>query len=127
MDCPKCKAPMKEHEVQTLSGDFMIDRCTNCYGLWFDHGEEQILKDEWMSEYLDDGDPKTGHQFNNITGADCPRCGKAMTAQHDKKQYHLVFDVCEEHGIFMDAGEFTDFKHNTLMDTYRDIVAKIRS
>jgi hypothetical protein len=25
----------------------------------------------------------------------------------------------------MDAGEFTDFKHETLMDVFRDVVAKI--
>ena len=35
-------------------------------------------------------------------------------------------DFCEEHGVVMDAGEFTDYKHETLLDVFRDLVAKVK-
>jgi len=28
--------------------------------------------------------------------------------------------------MFMDAGEFTDYKHETLLDIFRDLVASLR-
>jgi len=48
-----------------------------------------------------------------------------MVKLNDPKQSHLEYEACEEHGVFMDAGEFTDYKHETLMDVFRDVVAKI--
>ena len=32
----------------TYGGDVVIDRCTNCHGLWFDSGEADLLKKKWM-------------------------------------------------------------------------------
>jgi len=49
-----------------------------------------------------------------------------MTKLNDSKQSHLEYEACEEHGMFMDAGEFTDYKHETLLDVFRDAVAKIK-
>jgi hypothetical protein len=49
-----------------------------------------------------------------------------MTKLNDKKQSHLEYEACEEHGVFMDAGEFTDFKYETLLDIFRDLVASLR-
>jgi len=124
MDCPKCKNKMLEHSVDTLSGKVMIDRCEHCSGIWFDHGEQDILKGDWMSEFLEPGDTKVGDKFNKVTEIDCPRCNERMTSTHDSKQHHIVYEVCEEHGIFMDAGEFTDYKHETILDLFRDMVSK---
>jgi len=127
MDCPKCKSSMNEHSVDTLSGNVVIDRCESCSGLWFDHGELDILKDDWMSEFLDPGDPKIGEKFNKQTDAHCPRCNSLMVSVNDSKQSHIVYEVCAEHGIFMDAGEFTDYKYETLLDIFKDIVHRIRA
>lgn len=35
MHCPKCGCDLKEEK----HGNITIDRCTNCKGIWFDHGE----------------------------------------------------------------------------------------
>lgn len=127
IECPKCKNNMSEHAVDTLSGHVVIDRCEHCNGLWFDHGELDILKNDWMSEFLDPGDPSVGKKFNNVTEIDYPRCSTRMISASDPNQTHIVYEVCKDHGVFMDAGEFTDYKYDTLLDIFRDVVYKIRS
>ena len=50
-----------------------------------------------------------------------------MHHQKDIRQNYIEYEVCLEHGVFMDAGEFTDYKYDTLLDIFRDVVYKIRS
>ena len=125
MQCPKCKAPMDEHTLSTLSGGVTVDRCSDCKGIWFDVGEAETLKDKWMSDYIDDGDPGIGKELNKVRDIECPRCGKTMTQLGDPHQPHIQYEACSEHGMYFDAGEFTDYKHETLMDIFRDFVFMI--
>lgn len=126
MDCPKCSATMRERDVETLRGRVTIDQCTNCKGFWFDTGEAEKLKDRWRPEFIDSGDPVVGTQYNKVRDVDCPRCGKRMEQISDPKQRHIQFEACPEHGMFMDAGEFTDYRYETLLDLFRDAVSYIR-
>ena len=125
MDCPKCDANMKERTVNTLRGKITIDQCEDCRGMWFDPGEAVALKGEWMSEYLDDGEAELGKELNVKRDINCPHCGTAMQHMNDKKQSHIQFEACPDHGVFLDAGEFTDYKNETIMDLFRGIAAKI--
>ncbi len=113
MDCPKCNAPMEE---ATYGRNMTIDRCTGCQGIWFDLGEAEQLKDKWMSEFLDTGNAKAGKANNDITDCACPRCGKTMEHIKDADQPHIGYEACAEHGLYFDAGEFTDFKQETLFE-----------
>lgn len=121
MECPKCQASMEEVRY---GRDIIVDRCTNCKGLWFDLGEAEALKGKWMSEFVDSGDPEVGKEYNKMKDVPCPRCGKIMELVADNKQRHITYEVCREHGIFFDAGEFTDYKYETFLDKLRDLVAK---
>ena len=122
MRCPKCYADMKEQKVLTQSGEVMIDKCERCAGLWFDQGEAEKVKDEWTSVTLDDGDSYLGRIYNEITKIDCPRCDKTMESVNDPKQPHIQYEVCQEHGVIMDAGEFTDFRELTLKEAFEHIL-----
>jgi Zn-finger nucleic acid-binding protein len=126
MECPKCNASMIERAVEVLHGTVLIDQCSNCKGLWFDHGEAEQLKDSWMSDFLDNGDPSVGESYNRVRDIPCPRCGKQMDKLTDPKQKHIEYEGCAEHGMFFDAGEFTDYKHETLMDVFRGVIARIK-
>lgn len=126
MDCPKCKAAMNEKSIRTLEGLVTIDQCSSCGGFWFDTGEAEKLKDTWRPDYIDSGDPEKGKKLNDIREVDCPRCGKQMEMVSDPKQRHIQLETCSEHGVFMDAGEFRDYKNETLMDIFRGAVALIR-
>ena len=114
MDCPKCNARM---EAVTYGAQHTtIDRCTKCRGLWFDLGEAEDMRSEWMSELVDNGDLAVGKVNNKITDCDCPHCGKAMEHVKDAEQPQIGYEVCAEHGMYFDAGEFTDYKYGTLLE-----------
>jgi len=117
---------MEEQTLSTLQGAVTVDRCTNCKGLWFDIGEAETLKEKWMSDYVDDGDPGVGREQNKIRDINCPRCGDAMEKLQDPVQSHIEYEACEKHGMYLDAGEFTDYKHETLLDIFRDFISMLK-
>ncbi len=127
MQCPKCNSTMEEKTLSTLQGGITVDRCTGCHGIWFDIGEAEALREKWMSEYVDSGDPEIGKQHNKIRDVDCPRCGKPMAQLNDPVQAHIQYEACEDHGMYFDAGEFTDYKYETLMDIFRDFVFLVKN
>jgi hypothetical protein len=49
-----------------------------------------------------------------------------MEPLSDPIQKHIQYEACAEHGMYFDAGEFTDFKYETLMDIFRDFVFALR-
>ena len=118
LQCPKCHHGMEEVSY----GNLKVDRCTECQGIWFDTGEADALKERWMGEALDTGDPEIGKRWNEVEDVDCPHCGERMHKTSDPTQPHIWYEVCSEHGMFLDAGEFTDYKYETLLDKFRDLV-----
>lgn len=126
MRCPKCHAEMQEQKVLTQSGEVVIDKCGRCAGLWFDLGEAERLRDEWTSISLDDGNKEVGRIYNEITHIDCPRCFKPMVSMKDPKQAHIQYEACREHGVFMDAGEFSDYREFTLTEAFDSILQMYR-
>lgn len=118
LQCPKCR-----HGMEAITHDgITVDRCTRCQGLWFDGDEAQRLKHSPGAEILDRGNAKVGRQYDDKGDIGCPHCGKPMDKASDWKQTHVWYEVCRDHGIFMDAGEFTDFKHETPLDILRDFI-----
>jgi len=94
-----------------------IDRCTSCKGIWFDILEHEDLKKLKGSEVIDSGDPATGDEFNKIEDINCPKCKAKMIKLVDPKQTHIWYESCTIcSGVFFDAGEFSDFKEETLWD-----------
>lgn len=123
IECPKCGHGMEEI---TYGGDLTIDRCTHCQGMWFDDDEAHRLKSKWMGDALDIGDPAEGRKWDSVDDIACPRCGKDMDRVSDPDQPHIWYEVCREHGMFMDAGEFTDYKNETLADWFRSLLRGAR-
>ena len=39
MKCPKCGSDLQEANLQNI----IIDKCTECEGIWLDHGELELL------------------------------------------------------------------------------------
>lgn len=118
MKCPKCHHGMEE----VAHGEVVIDRCSHCHGLWFDADEAHQLKVLAESEKLDIGDPKDGWRWDTHADINCPKCGKEMEKTADPKQKHIWYEICRDHGMFMDAGEFSDFKQESLLDFFRSLI-----
>jgi Zn-finger nucleic acid-binding protein len=118
LQCPKCRHGMEEVSYDNIQ----VDRCTHCQGLWFDGDEAQRLKMLDGSEIVDIGKVSEGRKYDRVADINCPRCGDSMEKASDWKQTHIWYEVCRKHGIFMDAGEFTDFKNDTLIDVLRSLI-----
>jgi len=100
----------------------VIDKCERCVGIWFDKGEAEMLKDDWTSVSVDDGDETLGQIYNEIRNIDCPRCQNQMQSVTDPKQSHITYELCPEHGFFMDAGEFNDYRELTMKEAFDHIL-----
>ena len=118
LKCPKC-----HHGMEVVVHDEIeIDRCTNCKGLWFDDDEAHRMRSIESSELVDHGDPAEGWKYDSREDIDCPHCGKRMHKSYDAKQQHIWYEVCHDHGMFMDAGEFTDLKDESMLDWFRSLI-----
>lgn len=123
LKCPKCG-----HGMEEVSHDeIVIERCTHCHGLWFDGDEAEQLRDAPGGHALDHGDPVEGWKWDSVEEVNCPHCGKKMEKSAVPDQKHIWYEVCKEHGMFLDAGEFTDFKDKTLLDFFRGLIRGGRS
>lgn len=123
MDCPKCGHEMEAVVHETIE----VDRCTLCRGLWFDLLEHETLKGLADSECIDSGDPRVGKLFNVDDRIRCPRCASAMVRMVDASQPHIWYESCSScHGVFFDAGEFKDYKRETVADLFRALRARER-
>lgn len=123
MQCPKCQADMESVTYENIE----VDRCTGCKGIWFDMLEQDDLKTLEGSEWIDSGDPAVGKKMNDIGDIDCPACSEKMIKMVDRRQTHIWYEACPScYGVFFDAGEFTDYKFETVMDLFRDLVARKR-
>ena len=118
MQCPKCAGTL---EVKTYGADISIHRCDRCHGMFCDPATLALMKQDWMSEaVLDTGDPAIGEIMDKWDEIKCPVCNLDMEKTADQNQKHIWFEACPDgHGVFLDAGEFTDLKYDTLMDVVR--------
>ncbi|WP_446369806.1 zf-TFIIB domain-containing protein [Coleofasciculus sp. G3-WIS-01] len=118
MKCPKCQGNLES----VVYADIEVDRCTDCYGIWFDSQEAQTLKEIEGSEAIDTGDPQIGSKFNAIEDINCPKCQTRMTKMVDLKQHHIWYEKCPIcYGIWFDAGEFKDYKQEDIQDIFKGI------
>lgn len=121
MDCPKCPGTL---EPKTYGRKITIRRCSECGGLLCKPETLLEMRREWMSEaVLDAGDPRMGKELNKLDDIKCPECDVVMDKTADERQTHIWYESCPScSNMFLDAGEFTDLKYDTLMDRLRGIV-----
>ena len=123
MNSPKCDQDMEKVVHEGIE----VDRCVNCRGIWFDMLEADRLKKSEGSEAIDVGDAELGKSFNEIDRIQCPKCNEPMLRMVDGRQPHIWYESCPVcYGLFFDAGEFTDFKEETILDFFRDLAAEER-
>lgn len=104
-----------------------IDRCTHCYGMWFDHFELEELQRLSGSEVIDIGDMDVGREQNEHSKIFCPKCiqPSLMQTETDQRQEHIQYERCPNcQGVYLDAGEFRDIKELTIAEFFRSIFNK---
>jgi Zn-finger nucleic acid-binding protein len=123
MQCPKCNAEMEEVYISGLT----VQRCTDCFGLWFDRFKHEYLKADEDASDIDVGDPKTGKSYDKLDRVFCPDCQAPMIRMVDAAQPHLHYESCSKcFSVFFDAGEFRDYVEKDIIDFFKDLFARER-
>ena len=124
MQCPKCAQTMENvnfHDVE-------FNRCINCGGMWFDMLELKELQQLEDSDQIDTGSASLGRQYNKVDRIQCPVCDTPMIRMVDKNHHHIWYEACATcYGVFLDAGEFRDMKHETILDYIKDMLTPARN
>ena len=117
MKCPKCSANME----RVRTPEATVDRCTLCRGMWFDMLEHQDVKPP-AAKALDVGSSGVGRKYDKLEPVLCPKDGQRMTRMTALGQPHIHYEQCPIcGGVFFDAGEFRDFKTESIGDVVRGL------
>jgi Zn-finger nucleic acid-binding protein len=109
--CPRCSIPLKTINVQT-GGTFLIERCEQCLGLFFDPGELEALLAATVSNVfvvnrseIDsiNSSPRSGDYGVNYVK--CPDCAQLMNRVNFGARSGVIVDRCKDHGVWLDGGE----------------------
>ena len=104
-----------------------IDRCTDCFGMFFDHLEKEDLKTLQGAEEIDIGDDFVGARYNEILDVPCPKCKVKMNHILQEEPFVVKFESCPQcHGAYFDAGEFRDYMEDEIFEEFQDIVRHIQ-
>lgn len=123
LQCPKCLAEMDVVEYNGVE----VDRCSKCYGLFFDSLEREKLKALKGAESLDIGDDFVGARFNEILDVPCPRCKVRMQDVLQEEPFVIKFEACPQcGGAFFDAGEFRDYLDDEIFESFANFVNKVK-
>ncbi|OAI02680.1 hypothetical protein A1353_15660 [Methylomonas methanica] len=111
--CPECAQSLQTISLDT-AGSLHIERCANCYGLFFDPGEIETLLDsavapvvtvnlELLSNINQDRYPKNA----TVKYLKCPVCQVLMNRVIYGYRSGVIIDQCRSHGIWLDGGQIS--------------------
>lgn len=109
--CPRCNIPLKTIDLK-LDGKFLIERCDECLGLFFDPGElEALLEATVANVFVIDrsrlGNVNIAMRPNDygISYVKCPVCSTIMNRVNFGTKSGVIVDRCKAHGVWLDGGE----------------------
>ncbi len=116
-DCPKCDGELETKTYDEIS----VLRCNNCNGLLIEAEMLEKMNEALnIEKFLDVGKARIGRKYDKIGDIECPLCKIEMTRLVDPEQTHIWIETCPLcHRVFLDAGEYTDLKHNTWTDVIK--------
>lgn len=119
MNCPKCEGTMSSKAFSNVE----YDQCGGCDGMWFDILEHEDLKKLSGSERIDAGAAKDVLDSNDEY--ECPKCAQPMVRLVDAHVPGLRYEACSKcYGFFFDAGEFKQYKGQTLLERIKKLLTK---
>ncbi|MEW6600452.1 MAG: zf-TFIIB domain-containing protein [Nitrospirota bacterium] len=108
-ECPRCNVPLK----QIVSDGEEYDICPQCGGVWLDRDEfHRATRESYVYKKVDSTceyhkTPITEH----VEYIPCVRCHKLMNRGNFGKISGVIFDRCDKHGVWLDAGELEKIQH----------------
>ncbi|MGR9045314.1 MAG: TFIIB-type zinc ribbon-containing protein [Gammaproteobacteria bacterium] len=110
--CPHCNEPLQTVAI-SLDGKLFIERCEQCFGLFFDVNEiERLLESAVTNVFTINRDllvniNKERYRHQKIKYIKCPVCHSYMSRINFGHRSGVVVDRCKTHGIWLDNGEIT--------------------
>lgn len=108
--CPRCGIALQTVDLK-LDGKFLIERCEQCLGLFFDNNELEALLDATVtkaftvnSARLDQISAARSGEYG-ISYVKCPVCANMMNRVNFGAKSGVIVDRCREHGVWLDGGE----------------------
>lgn len=111
--CPHCETHMQTVKLD-ITEPLYIERCENCFGLFFDPAEIESFLDSSVSNVFEINLAlikninidrfKTKHKFNYVK---CPVCRVLMNRVNFGRRSGVIVDQCKKHGVWLDNGEIT--------------------
>lgn len=109
--CPRCHLPLQSIDLQ-LHGKFLIERCEQCLGLFFDPGELEALLQATVThvytinrKQLDNLNNALRNSEYGISYIKCPVCATLMNRVNFGARSGVIVDRCPDHGVWLDGGE----------------------
>jgi len=107
--CPDCLVYLESIDIGQTDR-FIVEKCSRCYGLFFDvHELETLLTQSAGTFWIDHQKlySLTQHPLHkdSVIYRKCPECSKLMHRKNYMNRSGVIMDVCVEHGIWLDAGE----------------------
>lgn len=109
--CPKCNISLRTIDLK-INGKFLIERCDQCFGLFFDPGELEALLDVSVQNVysinlkkLDNINSAMTPKENRVVYIKCPVCSNFMNRVSFGTKSGVIIDRCKDHGIWLNGGE----------------------
>ena len=109
--CPRCNIGLKTIDLN-INGRFLIERCDECLGLFFDPNELESLLEATVANVFTINRSQLDSINNSMKTGDygvsyvkCPVCGKIMNRVNFGTKSGVIVDRCKEHGVWLDGGE----------------------
>ena len=116
--CPDCNTTLTTIDLQ-VEGKFLIEKCNDCKGLFFDPGELEMLLDHTVSNvYHVDHDRLDELSKENFQARPkdfkyrkCPVCQVIMRRRNFGYKSAVIVDQCPSHGYWLDEGELSQLQN----------------
>ena len=109
--CPRCAVSLKTIDLN-IKGRFLIERCEECLGLFFDPNELEALLEATVANVfsinrsqLTAGKAAIDTSSRGAFYIKCPVCGKIMNRVNFGTNSGVIVDRCKDHGVWLDGGE----------------------
>ena len=111
--CPECDVSLETIELD-IQPPLQIERCSRCFGLFFQPGEVESLLESAVSPVFEINLELIGNINSDRYRTDrpvkylkCPECQNIMNRVAYGHRSGVVIDQCKIHGVWLDGGEIT--------------------
>ncbi|TPQ29702.1 zf-TFIIB domain-containing protein [Methylomonas koyamae] len=111
--CPNCEIGLQTVAL-SREGTLHIERCSECFGLFFDPGELEVLLEDSVAPVADFNLPLLQNINRERYQADrpvkylkCPVCQVLMNRMLYGYQSGVVVNRCKGHGVWLDNGQIS--------------------